>query len=249
MMFLGVRIDELEAKDLVDRIDDAIRSKKRLTLSYYGFHTANFLSEKPESRRTFNLFSIVVPDGIAVIYASRLFGPQLSMSNRIGADQFGPVLFRHASASRWRVFLLGAAPTVVRTASERIRDRFPDLRVAGMHDGYFPPGSSQDVIDEINASGANLLLVGMGQPAQEEWIMRHAPAIHVPVIWAVGGYFDHLARRADCYPPIIYRLRLNWAYRLLTEPRRLWKRYLFGFPLYLMHLVAYAAGAGRRGTS
>jgi N-acetylglucosaminyldiphosphoundecaprenol N-acetyl-beta-D-mannosaminyltransferase len=246
MMFLGVRIARLGVPALVDRISEAIRSKNRLTLSYYGFHTANFLGSKPESRLTFNSFSIVVPDGIAVIYASRLFGPPLSMSNRIGADQFGPELFRLAIANNWRVFLLGASPPAIRAASERVRDQFPDLRVAGMRDGYFLPGDSQDVIDEINASGADLLLVGMGQPAQEEWIMRHARAIHAPVIWAVGGYFDHLARRADCYPSIIYRLRLNWAYRLLTEPRRLWKRYLFGFPLYLMRLVAYAAGVGKR---
>ncbi len=248
MKFLGVRLTRLDVRNLVDRMSDAILSGRKLTVTYYGFHTANCLRANPESRAAFDSFSIVAPDGIAVIYASPLFGVGLSMSNRMAGDYSVPEFLRVATVNRWRVFLLGGAPDVIGAASDRVGEMFPELALAGTHDGYFRIEESQGVIEKINATGADVLVVGMGQPKQEEWIARHAKEIAAPVIWAVGGYFDHLARRADCYPPMITRLRLNWAYRLLTEPRRLWKRYLFGFPLYLAQLVAYAAGMGKRRT-
>lgn len=248
MIFLGVRLTRLDERDLVDRMNNAIRSGNKLTVTYYGFHTANCLRANPESRVAFDSFSIVAPDGIAVIYASPLFGAALDMSNRMAGDYRVPALLRVAADNGWRVFLLGGTVDVIRTASERVRERFPELGLVGTHHGYFRDEDSRPIIDQINASGADMLIVGMGQPKQEEWIARHAEEIAAPVIWAVGGYFDHLARRADCYPPLVTRLRLNWAYRLLTEPRRLWKRYMFGFPIYLAQLVAHAAGGGRRRT-
>ena len=99
----------------------------------------------------------------------------------------------------------------------------------GTHHGYLSSEEENDaVIAEIKRSQATIVLVGMSQPLQEEWIVANRRRVRAAVVIAVGAYFDHLTRCADCYPAWVYTCRLNWAYRLMIEPRRLWKRYTIG---------------------
>jgi N-acetylglucosaminyldiphosphoundecaprenol N-acetyl-beta-D-mannosaminyltransferase len=87
---------------------------------------------------------------------------------------------------------------------------------------------SPQLVAEINASGADIVMVGMGVPIQEKWVAKYASQVTAPVLITVGGYFDHVLRRVDCYPAWVHRHKLNWLYRLVKEPRRLWRRYLLG---------------------
>ena len=242
---LHTRITRTTVPDVLKVIGAAIAERRLTTLSYYGFHTANVLRKSAAARRAFEQLTMVFPDGIAILWSAPLFGRRLTIENRINGDVLGPSLFDRARRAGWRIFLLGGDHAIVEAAVARLAELFPGVCFAGFHHGYARGKEAEAVIDEIRRSSADIVLVGMGQPHQEHWIEENAKALGTSVVMGVGGYFDHLARRADCYPPVISRLRLNWAYRLWIEPRRLWKRYVFGFPLYLMHLVAYAAGAGR----
>jgi exopolysaccharide biosynthesis WecB/TagA/CpsF family protein len=243
---LSTLITKATVPEVLDVIGAAIAERSLTTLSYYGFHTENVLRHSPAARRAFEKLTMVFPDGIAILWSAPLFGRRLTIANRINGDVLGPLLFERARCEGWRVFLLGGDQAVIEATVTRLGNSFPGLLLVGFHHGYAGGAEAEAVMDEIHRSSPDIVLVGMGQPRQELWIAQNAGSAGASVIMAVGGYFDHVARRADCYPPLITRLRLNWAYRLVIEPRRLWKRYAFGFPSYLMQLIAYAIGVRRR---
>ena len=127
---------------------------------------------------------------------------------------------------RLRVYFLGARREVVMALVERTRAQYPGIEIAGFHDGYFGPDDHLSLVEEIRASGAHILFVGMPTPFKETWCERHRERIYVPVIIGVGGSFDVLAGFIRRAPPWMQARGLEWFWRLLMEPRKLWKRYL-----------------------
>jgi N-acetylglucosaminyldiphosphoundecaprenol N-acetyl-beta-D-mannosaminyltransferase len=127
---------------------------------------------------------------------------------------------------RLRVYFLGARPEVVTALVERSQAQHPDLEIAGFRDGYFGPEDHLSIVEEIRASGTHMLFVGMPTPFKETWCERHRERLAVPVIVGVGGSFDVLAGFIKRAPRRAQLLGLEWFWRLLMEPRKLWKRYL-----------------------
>jgi len=145
--------------------------------------------------------------------------------------------FLQQTTQHFRIFLLGAKPGVAEDAAAALEAAVPQHVVVGARDGYFVATGAAEVAAEIKASGADLLLVAMGNPAQEFWIAQHFEATGCRMAIAVGALFDFLADRVPRAPQGIRRLRLEWAFRLLLEPGRLWQRYLVGNPLFLARVA------------
>jgi N-acetylglucosaminyldiphosphoundecaprenol N-acetyl-beta-D-mannosaminyltransferase len=131
-----------------------------------------------------------------------------------------------AAEQRLRVYFLGARREVVAALVETSRARYPGIEIAGFRDGYFGPGDHSDIVEEIRASRADILFVGMPSPFKETWCERHRQRFEVPVIIGVGGSFDVLAGFIRRAPGWAQALGLEWFWRLVMEPRKLWKRYL-----------------------
>jgi N-acetylglucosaminyldiphosphoundecaprenol N-acetyl-beta-D-mannosaminyltransferase len=136
-----------------------------------------------------------------------------------------------------RVYLLGAKEGVAHEASERLRQKFPDLQIVGTQHGYFRPEENGRIIDAINIKRPHILIVGMGVPLQEKWIVENAAALKVPVLWGVGGLFDFLSGRTWRGPPFLRDNGFEWLCRLIAEPTRLWRRYLIGNTKFLTLLL------------
>ena len=167
---------------------------------------------------------LTVADGMSVVWALRASG-QLAPERVAGVDLMARLL-AVAGEHRLRVYFLGAKHEVVTTLVEMSCTQYPGIEVAGFRDGYFGPDDHQAIVEEIRASGAHMLFVGMPSPFKETWCERNRQLLEVPVIIGVGGSFDVLAgyiRRAPCW---MRSLGLEWSWRLLMEPRKLWKRYL-----------------------
>jgi N-acetylglucosaminyldiphosphoundecaprenol N-acetyl-beta-D-mannosaminyltransferase len=127
-----------------------------------------------------------------------------------------------------------------------LKDAHSGLRIAGSRAWYGPSETTDAIVaDEIRNSGAKIVLVGLGQPRQEAWIAANKDRVGAAILIAVGGYFEHAARSADCYPGWVYRWHLNWAYRLFKEPGRLWKRYLFGMTRFAFEVLKCRIVNGR----
>lgn len=169
---------------------------------------------------------VVTADGMSVVWASRLLGHALKQ-RVTGIDLFERLVER-AAGRGWSVYFLGASEESVRTLTERFKKLYPNLEVAGWRNGYFDRSESEAVAGEIKASGADLLFVAMGSPAQERWIASNLARSGVRFAMGVGGSFDHVSGLARRAPLWMQRNGLEWFYRLMREPRRLWRRYLFG---------------------
>ncbi len=168
--------------------------------------------------------ALALPDGVGVVWAARRLGHPCP--TRLPGIEFMDTLLALAAASSRPVFFLGARPQVVTRAAEQARLRHPGLRIAGTADGYFGPSEEAGVVARVASSGAELLLVGMGVPAQERFLYRHRRELGaVALAMAVGGSFDVLSGAMRRAPPAVRRLGLEWLWRLCSQPGR-WRRQL-----------------------
>ncbi len=239
----GIRVANTNLEEAVDWITTRAAAARRTDVAFVNPHCMNIAHGNENYRGVLQSADRVFPDGIGIRVATRLRGYELE-SNVNGTDMF-PVLAERAAAEGLSVYLLGAAPTVAATTAAVMTARFPGLRIAGTRDGFFSEAEEAAVIDEINRSGASILLVAMGVPRQEMWLARHRERITIPVRIGVGGLFDFYSGRIPRAPHWLRELGGEWCWRLWQEPRRMWKRYLLGNAVFLMHAWAEARAEKR----
>jgi N-acetylglucosaminyldiphosphoundecaprenol N-acetyl-beta-D-mannosaminyltransferase len=167
---------------------------------------------------------LTVADGMSVVWALRASGQ--SVPERVAGVDLMARLLAAAGEHRLRVYFLGAKREVVTALAERTGAEYPGIEIAGFRDGYFGPEDHLPIVDEIRASGAHMLFVGMPSPFKETWCERHRDRLQTPVIMGVGGSFDVLAGFIQRAPRRVQSMGLEWFWRLVMEPRKLWKRYL-----------------------
>lgn len=213
------------------RLTDA--GQQTLMVCFVNPSCLNAAVEDPDYLAVLQDADLVLADGIGVRIAARLRGIALR-DNVNGTDLF-PRLCLRARRLELPLFLLGARDGVARAAGEEMARQVPGLRIAGSHHGYLhdAPATEEQVIAEINASGARILLVGMGSPQQEHWLARHRHRLNVPVMIGVGGLFDFYSGRIPRAPLWVREIGMEWVWRLAQEPRRMWRRYVLGNPLFL----------------
>ena len=177
----------------------------------------------------------VLNDGIGVDLASRIkFGDPFP-ENLNGSD-FIPYYFS-STRHRLRVFLLGAQPDVVEAAAHNFQKAYPLHTIVGWHHGYFQEDANASLCSKIKETGANVLLVGMGNPEQEYWIAKYGALSGASLMFGVGALFDFMSGRIARAPRWIQQARCEWLFRLGLEPRRLYKRYLFDNVTFLKDVL------------
>jgi N-acetylglucosaminyldiphosphoundecaprenol N-acetyl-beta-D-mannosaminyltransferase len=194
-------------------------------------------------RRVIMEADIITADGMSVVWASRLLGHPLK-ERVTGIDLFER-LVEHAAQRGLSVYFLGAREQSVSGVIERFTARYPALQVAGYRNGYFNAEEAEKIVEEISSSRADMLFIAMGSPAQEYWISANLARTGVRFALGVGGSFDHLSGHARRAPLWMQRRGLEWLYRLLSNPRRLWRRYLIGNTLFIW-LVLKQALTGKK---
>lgn len=167
---------------------------------------------------------LTVADGMSIVWALRASGQPAP--ERVAGIDLMDRLMKAAAKDRLSVYFLGARREVVEKLAKQSRVRYPGLEIAGFRDGYFGPRDHPAIVEEIRASGAHILFVGMPSPFKETWCERHRERLDVPVIIGVGGSFDVLAGYIRRAPLWVQSAGLEWSWRLLMEPRKLWRRYL-----------------------
>jgi N-acetylglucosaminyldiphosphoundecaprenol N-acetyl-beta-D-mannosaminyltransferase len=182
-------------------------------------------------------------DGAGVVFGGRILGRPIP-ERVAGIDLFQRLLAYAEDAGR-PVYLLGAAPAVIERTVAAIRTAHPRLRIAGHHHGYFWEEEAR-VVQAIRASGAELLFVGIGSPLKEQFIARWREALGVRFAMGVGGSFDVIAGKVRRAPRWMQRMGLEWLFRVLQEPRRMWKRYLVTNSIFLKMVLAEKLRGGGR---
>ena len=224
---LGTWVDNIDDDAMPARLDALIRSGGTHQLVTANVDFLRLGIEHAWFRDLVNGADLVVPDGMPLVWASRLRGQALPC-RLTGIDV---ILACAALAVQhdYGLFLLGAGPQVAAGAADALRARFPGLRIAGTHAPFpvpFSPLQAAATVERVRQSRPDILLVAFGAPDQERWIATYREQLGVPLSIGVGGALDILAGRVGRAPLWMQRSGLEWAYRMIREPRRLWKRYL-----------------------
>ena len=182
---------------------------------------------------------IVNIDGMGVVWGARFVGHEVP-ERVAGVDLFHELLAMSARDG-FKVFLLGAMKDVVAETARRVTAEYPELSLAGFHHGYFWDDEAA-VVDKVRASGAELLFVAITSPKKENFIARWHDKLGVKFVMGVGGTFDVVAGRVRRAPRWMQRAGLEWLYRILQEPRRMWKRYLVTNTKFAWYLLKEKRG-------
>ncbi len=222
--FLGVPIDLIDLKETIRRAEEAMRLRCRL--QHVALNVAKFvyMQENQELRDDVLSSDIIGIDGMGIVFAARLFG--IGVPERVAGVDLMERLLESCAAKGYRPYFLGATEKVLSGALHNLRIRFPNLEIAGAQHGYYPRESEADVVAAIRASGADCLFIGMPTPQKERFLAAHRGTLNVPFIMGVGGGIDIIARITKRAPFWMQQIGLEWLYRIMQEPRRMWKRYL-----------------------
>jgi N-acetylglucosaminyldiphosphoundecaprenol N-acetyl-beta-D-mannosaminyltransferase len=220
---LGCPLDAATIDQAVERCERAIVSRRYLQHMSVNAAKLVALGDDPEMRKMIAACGLITADGQSVVWAARLLGARLP--ERVAGIDLMTRLLEAAEAKGYSVYVLGARREVLDTALERLRERYPQLTVAGARDGYYADEEATAVCEEIRASGADILFVAMSSPRKEYFLGERGAALGVPFAMGVGGSIDVVAGVTRRAPRILQRAGLEWAYRLAQEPRRLARRY------------------------
>lgn len=246
---LGVGVDPLTAGELEAAVRRLARERAHALVLNVNAHCLNLCYRDAALRRFMNGAEVVFCDGFGVRLAAWLLGKKLP--ERITYADWIWRLAALAEAEGLTIFLLGARPGVAGEAAGRLRERFPNLKVRGVRHGYFDhaPGSPENeaVVREINAASPDILLLGLGMPLQERWLMENWDRLDAGVVLTAGAVFDYASGGLRRGPRLLVDNGFEWLARLLVEPRRLWRRYVIGNPLFLLRVLGQRFGEARGG--
>jgi N-acetylglucosaminyldiphosphoundecaprenol N-acetyl-beta-D-mannosaminyltransferase len=230
---LGVRVDDIPRDVIVDRICDAAISEGRLLVLNVNVHMLMLAREHHWLRRFIDDADVVFCDGAGVQLASLLLTG--ARPHRSTPPEWAGAATRRLAGCGRSIYWLGGKPGATEKAA-RTFEAMHGARTAGWQHGFFDqrPGSAdnQALVEHINRAAPDVLFVNMGMPLQEFWLYHHWPLLNVRVAVAAGALVDHAAGHVRRPPQWVANFGLEWAVRLAVEPRRLWRRYLIGLPMF-----------------
>lgn len=238
---LGVEIDKLTQAEVVKKIDGFLKQDELKTI--YTPNTEIVMEAKKDEslKNILNGGSIVIPDGIGLIYAAKI--KKKNLPERVTGCDISFEMLDLAQREGYSIFLLGGKEGVAKEAGENLKKDYPNIKLAGVQNGYFKGAhigysnheEEKVIIETINNSGADILFVGLGAPKQEVWINENKGRLNCKVVIGNGGTVDILAGRIERAPEFFQKLGLEWLYRLVKDPKRIKRQMVI--PLFILTIL------------
>ena len=227
---LGVGFDNVTMAEAVDAAAELLRADGAHYVVTPNPEIVEVCREQPQAMAAVNGADLVLPDGVGVVKGAAMLGTPLKEKTP-GIEFAGRLMERMASEGK-SLYLLGAKPGVAEEAGRRLTARYPGLKLAGAHDGYFQDDGP--VVEDIRRSGADCVFVCLGAPKQELWMAKNGAATGARLLCGLGGSLDVFAGRVERAPEFWSKHGLEWFYRLCKEPRRIGR--MMKLPLFLVHV-------------
>lgn len=229
----GVAVSKWGMKETVAYLTEAVSARQP-----HHIITANPIMmmaaiENPKYKAMMQSAELIVPDGNGLVWAARKGGDPVK--ERVPGYELLHELMKQGERLGWKVYLVGAAPDVIKETARRLALQYPGTEIVGYRDGYFSTEEDREVITGIVKTAPDLLFVARGADTQEPWIAKYKDELQVPVMMGVGGSFDVISGRAKRAPMIFRKLRLEWLYRLLKEPTRF--RRMLALPKFAVRVM------------
>lgn len=220
---LGAPVACVTLAQACEAAEHAIRERRRLLIGVVNAAKLVNMDSDSALRQAVLAADLILADGMSVVWAGRMLGG--SIPERVAGIDLMEALLTAGDRAGHRFFLLGATPEVVQQVTAIVRERYPGARIAGAHHGYFAAAEEESLVARIRASEADILFAAMSSPKKEIFLHKYADALSVPVLHGVGGAFDVMAGKVRRAPGLWQRMGLEWLYRMIQEPRRLFARY------------------------
>lgn len=246
---LGSEVDFLLSDEVLTHLRDRHAARQRTLIGYHNLHTLYVNRRESDIAGFYDLADITYADGMPLILWGRLLGLDVTRDHRMTLSSWAPSVLKAFRKEGWRLFYLGASAEACEKGVAAFRKMAPGLEI-DVRDGFFDmqrnSADNQALLSTVRTFRPDVLMIGMGTPRQERWILDNLDDLDVPIVWSVGAAIEYFAGTKARPPALIGRLGLEWLYRLLSEPQRLWYRYLvepaFLLPTMLDDLKRRLAG-------
>jgi N-acetylglucosaminyldiphosphoundecaprenol N-acetyl-beta-D-mannosaminyltransferase len=233
---LGFQVDRMTLQECVHRLTAAISERTPIHIVLVNAAKIVRARQDHELAHIIRTADLVGADGVSIVWTSRILSCPLP--GRVNGTDLMNRLIKVSAEKGFRIYFLGAKADLIEKAVAHVKKQYPTLQIAGYRNGYFSSSSQEEqAVQEIAAARADILLVGMSTPMKEKWVRKHQYNLATPVIHGVGGSFDILAGYVKRAPLWMQRWGLEWLYRVLQEPRRLWRRYLVTNLVFIMLVI------------
>ena len=222
----GVDFDNITMEQSLNLIEELIKTKKQATVFHPNVDCVCIARDDGELMEIYKKSNLLLPDGMPLIWASRILGSRLK--EKISGPDLLPKICEMASRNKYSIFLLGGRDGIAKRAAEGFQNKYTGVKIAGFYHGYFDKKGNEnsEVISIIRKERPDILVVTFGTPLQEKWINNNLKELDVPLCIGAGATIDFLSGNIPRAPEWMQRRGLEWFFRLILEPRRLWKRYL-----------------------
>ena len=235
LTILGFNFKDSSYDEIIHLIDGKITSKEVITFLNVIPHIINEAFKKSSLKINLKKLSLIFADGVGVYLGSKILYGKNGFKYKItGTDLYYKVLF-YAEKNQKKIFFFGGGDEAASLLEDSLKSRFPELIITGIRkrETIF----TDSAVEQIKASNSDILFLGLGSPYQEEWLARYSAYVNIPAQIAMGSGIEFLSGNYSRAPKIFQSIGLEWFYRFLQEPLRLWKRYFLGNPLFLYRIL------------
>ena len=204
----------------------------------------NLMEEDPKLREIVNSCPLINADGSSILWAAKQLG--VPVEERVTGIDLFLRLVKEAAENGYKIYLFGAKEEVVTKVRDIFQQQYPTLQIVGYRNGYFTPEQEPQIVADMAASGADMMFVAFSSPKKEYWVNKYLNQLNIPFVMGVGGSFDVVAGVTKRAPEFWQKIGMEWFYRFIQEPRRLWKRYVVGNAVFIRH-VQRAVRAQKKG--
>lgn len=229
----GVRFDSVTLEDAFKLFVTFLKRERTAAVFTPNPEIVLMAQENPELMEALLAAELVIPDGIGIIYASKIH--RLGLKERVPGIDLMAKMLRFLNTTKGSMYILGGKPMVAEVAAGRIQEVYPYIQIKGLHDGYFDAEEEMRILDEINELKPDVLFVALGCPRQELWIHKHKRLLNCKVAMGVGGAVDVWAGHAKRAPLWMQKTGLEWFYRLIQEPTRIGR--MMKLPLFMIKVL------------
>jgi len=245
----GINFDNLTIGESLASIENLIETRKQATVFHLNIDCLCIARNDLKLKEIYKKTDLILPDGMPLIWASKLLGTPLK--EKISGPDLLPKICAMAAKKSYRIFLLGGKDGVAQRAKKVLENKYNGIKIVGFYHGYFDKNGDENsrVISMIRGEKPDILVVAFGTPLQEKWINKHLKELDIPLSIGVGAAIDFLSGSIPRAPLWMQKNGLEWLFRLILEPKRLWKRYLLRDTKFFYLLLCQLIGNKRKGSS
>lgn len=234
---LNTYVNDLTMDETVVEVERIVEAGEPTQHVVINASKVNLMEADPELREIVNACPLINADGASIVWAARMLG--VPLRERVTGIDLFLRLVELAPEKGWGVYLFGAREEVVQRVRSIFEEKYPGIRIVGCRNGYFTEDDEPAIVADMAASGADLMFVAFSSPKKERWVHKYLDCIGIPFVMGVGGSFDVVAGVTARAPAWMQRCGLEWFYRFIQEPGRLWRRYVVGNSRFVALVLRY----------